>query len=139
MILVIRISGIPNVSDEMENSLTRIRLRRKYSAVLLKETKENLALLKKIRNLVAYGNIDDSTLKELIEKRAHPIKSGTKIDVEKVISSVGKKSLQDMGIKPFFRLHSPRGGIESKKHFGVNKGVLGDNGKKINELVRRML
>jgi len=28
---------------------------------------------------------------------------------------------------------------ESKKHFGVGKGVLGDNKEKINELVRRML
>jgi len=36
-------------------------------------------------------------------------------------------------------LHPPRKGIESKKHFGVGKGVLGDNKEKINELLERML
>jgi len=139
MIIVIRIAGQVDLSKSVKESLKRIHLERKYSATILEPTKENSALLKKLRNQLAYGNIDDKTLKDLLEKRAQPLKSGTKVDVEKIISSLGKESLKDLGIKPFFRLHSPRGGVESKKHFGVRKGVLGDNGEKINELVRRML
>jgi large subunit ribosomal protein L30 len=50
----------------------------------------------------------------------------------------GRKG-QDGKLKPFFRLHPPRKGIESKKHFGVGKGVLGNNGDGINDLVLRML
>ncbi len=139
MILVIRISGMVNVSADIEEALNRIRLRRKYAAVLLKPTRENIFLLKKIRNHVAFGTINHETLVELIEKRAEALNSKTKIDAEKIISSVEKKPLQDLGIKPFFRLHPPRGGIEAKNHFGVGKGVLGDNKEKINDLVRRML
>src|SRR3989344_4190796 len=115
MILVIRISGIPNVSDAVDESMNRIKLRRKYSAVLLHPTPENIKLLTKIRDFIAYGDVNHETLKELIEKRAQPLKKGTKIDAEKISKEVEKKSLENLGIKSFFRLHPPRGGIESKK------------------------
>ena len=138
MIIVIRISGMVNVPKGIEESMHRIRLRRKYSAVLIKPSTENLCLLKEIRNHVAFGKIDKETLIELIKKRAEPLK-GIRLDAEKVISGLEKKTVSDLGIKPFFRLHPPRGGIDSKKHFGINKGVLGDNEEKINDLIRRML
>ena len=140
MIAVIRISGDVKISEKIRESLNRIRLRRKYSCVLLKPTENNLKLLRKIRDYIAYGSIDKETLKELIEKRAIPLKKGTKIDSEKIISNLEKTSLFDLGIKHFFRLHPPRKGIDSKKHFGTTKkAVLGDNKEKINDLIRRML
>ena len=138
MILVIRISGMVDVPKEIEENLFRMRLRRKYSAVLLHETPENLKLLQTVRNFVAFGKIDDKTLELLLEKRAQ-VTDGKKIDVKKIIESLNKKDLSDLGVKPFFRLHPPRGGIDSKLHFSVRKGVLGDNKEKINDLVRRML
>lgn len=139
MILVIRISGQVNVPEKTKETLRRIRIMKKYSAVLMHPNQNNLKLLKKIRNYVAYGTINHETLKELIEKRGEPLKKEDKIDAEKIISDLQKKPLQDAGLKPFFRLHPPRKGIDSKKHFGVSKGVLGDNKENINELVRRML
>jgi len=134
MLLVIRISGLVGLPGEVKETLYRLRLRRKYSAVLMKPSSEN----KKIRNYISFGTISDKTLIKLIKMRAQPIKKESKIDAEKVVPELEKKNLEDLGIKPFFRLHPPRGGIESKKHFGVGKGVLGEN-KKINELVERML
>ena len=139
MILVIRISGQVNVPDEIKEALNRINIERKYSATLLHPTRENLKLLTKIRNYVAYGDIDTSTLKELIKKRTQPLAKNKKINPEEIISQLDKKSFKSIGLKPFFRLHPPRKGIESKKHFGIGKGVLGDNKEKINDLVRRML
>jgi len=139
MILVIRISGQVGLSSAIKESLNRIKIRRKYSATLLKPTRENLKLLKKIRNHVAYGDVNKETLIDLIKKRAQPSSKSKKINPEEVVSQLEKKSLASLGLKPFFRLHPPRKGIESKKHFGVGKGVLGDNKEKINELVRRML
>ena len=62
-----------------------------------------------------------------------------KIDAKKTAEELEKKNLNELGLKPFFSLHPPRGGIESKKHFGVGKGVLGDNKKAINKLLERML
>ncbi|MFH1787613.1 MAG: uL30 family ribosomal protein [archaeon] len=117
---VIRIHGQVKLKKPIVETLYRLRLRRKYSCVVFdKPTKEQLGMIKKIKDFVAYGEIDEATYKELVEKR-------------------GKKDTQGK-LKPFFRLHPPRGGIESKKHFGVNKGVLGNHKDKINELIRRML
>ncbi len=140
MIVVIRISGLVDVNKDVEETLFRLRMRRKYSCVLLEATEKNLKTLRKIRDYVAYGTIDNKTLSELLEKRAVPIQKGKKISPEKIIPELEKKSLVKLGIKPFFRLHPPRSGIDSKKHFGVTKkAVLGDNKESINLLLRRML
>ena len=118
-IAVIRIHGMVNLKKEIEETLFRLRLRRKYACVVLEATKENLGMIKKVKDFVAYGEIDEATYKELVEKR-------------------GKKD-KDGKLKPFFRLHPPRKGIEAKKHFGVGKGVLGNHKEKINDFIRRML
>jgi large subunit ribosomal protein L30 len=139
MYLVIRISGMVGLQRKIVESLDRIRLRRKYSAVLLDETPENNKLLLNIRNFVAYGRISEKNIVKLIDKRGQKIEKNKKIDAKKISSELGKKKLSDFGLKPFFRLHPPRKGIESKKHFGVGKGVLGDNKEKINDLLEKML
>ena len=139
MILVIRISGLVKVDKKVEEALYRMRLRRKYSATLLEDNEKNRKFLKKIRNYVAYGKINNKTLERLIDLRGRPIKKEKKIDSKKIIVEMEKKNLKELGLKPFFRLHPPRGGIESKKHSGIGKGVLGDNKEKINELLERML
>ena len=136
MIAVIRIRGQVNIEKQVEETLYRLRLRKKYACVLLK--KED-GMLEKVRNFVAYGEIDEKTLKELVEKRAKvKEQKNKKIDAEKVAKElVAGKSLEELKLKPFFSLHPPRGGIKSKVHFP--KGVLGNNKEKINELIRRML
>ena len=119
MIAVIRIKGQVGIKRPVKETLDRLRLRKKYICVVFEEpSKEVLGMVKKMKDFVAFGEISEETYKELVEKRGQ--KDGE-----------GK-------LKPFFRLHPPRGGIESKKHFGVGKGVLGNN-KKMDELVRRML
>lgn len=138
MILVIRISGMVEVPTTINDTLSRIRLRRKYAAVLLKETDDNYKLLSHIRNFVAFGTIDNATLTELVTKRGQALK-GKKIDAIKIVGDIEKKSLEELGLKPFFRLHPPRGGIKSKLHYPLKGGVLGDNKTDINVLVRRML
>ena len=138
MILVIRISGLVEVPNRIDETLFRMRLRRKYSAVLLQHTKENMKLLQTVRNFVAYGEISKETLKELIEKRGVS-KDKKKIDADKIIQELDRNTLDKSNLKPFFRLHPPRKGIDSKLHYGVKKGVLGDNNSTINELLGRML
>ena len=67
-------------------------------------------------------------LVKLVELRGKPLASAKekKINAAKLVDELEKKNLVELGLKPFFRLHPPRGGIESKKHYGVGKGVLGD-------------
>lgn len=113
MIAIIRIHGRVGVKEHIKNTLDRLRLRKKYACIVVEEKPEVVGMIRKVRDYVAYGKIDEKTLEELKKKR-------------------GKKD------KKFFSLHPPRGGIKSSKlHFP--KGVLGDNGDKINELIRRML
>ncbi len=115
MIAIIRIAGQVGLKKEIVETLSRLRLRKKYACIIIeKPSKEQLGMINKIRDFVAFGNINDKTHKKLIEKRKTKIKN-------------------------FFRLHPPRKGIDAKKHFGVKKGVLGNNKEKINELIERML
>ena len=136
MILVIRISGMVEMLTYLQETLFRMHLRRKYSAVLLKDDEKTKNLLQEVRNFVAYGTIDSKTLEELIAKRGKSA-DNKKIDAKKVAEIIEKEGMEKSGLKPFFRLHPPRKGIDSKKHYP--KGVLGDNKEDINELVRRML
>ncbi len=138
MIIVIRIAGMVKINWDVQETLFRMRLRRKYAAVLLHPTAENIKLLQKVRNFVAFGNISSEMLTKLISARGVS-KDKKKIDAGKIIMDVEKKGLDKSGLKPFFRLHPPRGGIESNVHFPKRKGVLGDHGNKIDELVGRML
>ena len=117
-IAIIRIRGQVGLNKDVKETLYRLRIRRKYACVVVESTKENVGMIKKVRDFAAFGEINDETSKEIDEKR------GKKVN--------GK-------LKPFFRLHPPRKGIDAKKHFGVKKGVLGNNKEKINDLIRRML
>lgn len=112
---VIRITGQVNLSNKIAETLNRMNLRKKYSCVVFENpSKEQLGMIEKVKDFVAFGEIDKETYKKLVEAR-------------------GKKD------NKFFRLHPPRGGIDSKKHFGVKKGVLGNNKDQISKLLLRML
>ena len=113
MIAIIKISGDVDLERGIRDTFNRLRLRRKYSCIVLNPNKEQEGMIKKLRDFIAFGEISEDTFKKLNEKR-------------------GKKSNPN-----FFRLHPPRGGIKSKLHFP--KGVLGNNGEKINNLIERML
>ena len=114
-IAVIRIKGLVGIKKDIKETLNRIRLRKKYSCIVLDSNKENFGMVEKVNDFVAFGEINEEVYKKLQEKRKTKIKN-------------------------FFRLHPPRGGIDSKKHFGeTKKAVLGNNGKEINKLIERML
>ena len=118
MMCVIRIHGMIGLRKDFAETLYRLRLRRKYSCIVLeKPTKEQLGMIEKSRNNIAFGEIDEAMYKKIVAARGQKDKEGK--------------------LKPFFRLHPPRKGIKTKLHYP--KGVLGNHGKKINELVERML
>ena len=116
-IAIIRISGMIKVSKDIEDTLYRLKLRRKYSCVVVKPTKDVLVMLKKVRFYVAYGPINKETNDKLVKERGRKDKEGK--------------------LKSFFRLHPPRKGIKSKLQYP--KGVLGNNKQDINKLIKKML
>jgi large subunit ribosomal protein L30 len=122
MISIIRIHGMVKIKKTIEETLQRLRLKRKYACVVLKPTEVNLGMIKKVRDFVAFGEINKETFEKLIESRGKLINKKKAIDAKKIIVELeaGQK-YQDLNLKPFFRLHPPRKGIDSKKHFGVKK------------------
>jgi large subunit ribosomal protein L30 len=96
-----------------------------------------MGFLKKVKNNVAYGDINKETLSKLLKARGKPLISQD-FDSDKIAENlISGKSLSEIGFKPFFRLHPPRGGINSKMHYP--KGVLGNHKESINKLIERML
>ena len=69
MIAVIRISGIVKMNKDLEETMNRLKLRKKYACIILPEKPELLGMIKNIRNFVAFGTIDDKTLAELVRTR----------------------------------------------------------------------
>ncbi len=139
LIAVIRIAGQVKVKPEVDNTLYRLRLRRKYACVLINpDNKGVLGMIERVKFKVAYGEIERDVLEKLLKARACKISKDEKFNAEEVTEELMKgKTLEELGFKPFFRLHPPRKGIKSKLQYP--KGVLGNNKKDINKLIERML
>ncbi|PIO08331.1 50S ribosomal protein L30 [Candidatus Pacearchaeota archaeon CG10_big_fil_rev_8_21_14_0_10_34_12] len=138
MICIIRIRGRVGLSKRMNETLNRLNIMRKYSCTIVEEKKEIMGMVNKVRNFVAFGKINNESFEKLIESRGQVIDNKKKASPKEIIEGLEKgKTYKELNLKPFFRLHPPRKGIKSKVHFP--KGVLGNHGEKINELLERML
>ena len=111
-IVAIRIKGRVGVPEKLERTFNLLRLKKKFSCVIVDEKPELLGMLKKAHGYIAYGHIGDGTIKKM-EKR---FKASTKN----------------------YALHPPRGGFKKSTKLQWPKGVLGHN-KDINQLIERML
>ena len=141
MIAIIRIAGLVNMKTTIEETLFRMRLRKKYCCVVLKESPELTGELKKVRNCVAYGKINEEEMLALIKARGKKLgdANGKIENPEKIVKEFfAGKSLEELKVKPFFGLHPARGGIKNTKlHYP--RGVLGDHQNNLNKLMSRML
>jgi large subunit ribosomal protein L30 len=138
MICIIRITGQVKLNRDIKETLERLRLGKKYTCVVINPNKEQNGMIKKLKDFIAFGKIKNDVFEKLINARGQRIDKKKRIDSKKIMEDLEKgKKYEELNLKPFFRLHPPRGGINSKIHFP--KGVLGNNQEKINELVSRML
>ncbi|MBN2111516.1 uL30 family ribosomal protein [Candidatus Woesearchaeota archaeon] len=123
-IALVRIKGNNKISQEKRDTLDMLGLYKKNYCVVLEKTPSIMGMVKKIEDLVTWGEVSDSTSKELKEKRGEKTK---------------KKGKEEL--KKFFRLCPPKGGFERKGikvPFSIG-GALGYRGDKINDLIKRML
>ena len=147
MYAVVRIRGSIGVKKEILNAMELMRIHRVNHLVLVREDASGKGSVGKVRDYVAFGEIDEKTLAQVIEKRGKTV-GDKKIDLKKMKASEvakeiisGKKKLQDFGIKPVFRLSPPKKGFERK---GIKKsfqegGAIGYRGKEINALIKKMM
>ena len=148
-IAVILIRGLVNVDVNIKKTLELLRLQQKHVCVVMDNTPENLGMVKKVKDYVTYGLIDETFYTEMLNKRIQMVgkADATKVEKAKLVKEffAGELKLRDFEtkyeVKPFFRLHPPIGGFERagiKTPF-AKKGVLGDRAEKISELITKML
>lgn len=152
-IAIIRIRGRVHVRGDIGDTLNLMRLYKKNTCVIIKNTEAQIGMLNKVKDYVTWGEIDEATFKILLEKRGKLagnkkiteayLKEKTKMNFEEFSKEYCslKKELRDVpGLKLFFKLCPPIHGFERK---GIKKpysigGVLGYRKEKINELIKRM-
>ena len=112
-ILVVRIAGQVKNKAKDNETLKRLKMNRKFTAILVEEDdKIRRRMVKAVGHMVAYGKVDDTFVKELNSKRE--AKEGV------------------------YFLHPPRGGFKKSSRLPTPKGILGEH-EDIVKLAGRML
>lgn len=112
------IRGFIKLPPQAKYTLNLLKLRKKHGCAVIDNNDSTLGMLRKVKDFIAYGELEEDTFKEL-QKRDESQKEGIL----------------------FFRLAPPRGGFERKGiKADYNKGgAVGYRGKEINALIKRML
>ena len=101
MILVIRIAGQVKNKEKDNETLSRLRLRKKFTATLIDEKDAvKMGMVKAVAHKVSYGTVDDAFVKKLNDART--AKEG------------------------IYFLHPPRGGFKKSSKVAAPKGILGE-------------
>ena len=66
---VIRIRGLIGVERSIDDTLIKLRLYKKNCCVVVPKNAGYLGMIKKVKDYVTWGDIDENTYKSLIEKR----------------------------------------------------------------------
>ena len=153
-IAVIRLRGITGIKKDIKDTMNMLRLYNKNHCIIINNSQNMIGMLRKIKDYVTWGEVDEKTFKELLLKRGRTIgkknltvdylKEKTKLSIDEFVNEFFnlKKNFKDIpGLKPYFRLKPPVKGFERKGikvPFSMG-GALGYRKDKINDLILRML
>lgn len=139
-IAIVRIKGGIRLRNEIKNTLNLLNLYKRNFCTVIPNNKNYNGMITKIKDVVTWGEINDSTLNQLFDKRGEEYKgrekdSKDKIKYKKFLVHGNKK------LKKFFRLNNPKKGHGQKgvKEVFSKGGALGYRGEKINDLIIRMI
>ena len=113
-VAIILIRSLVKIRKDIRDTIRMLSLFSKNNCVIIKKTASTAGMLKKIKDYVTWGEINEETIKKL--KKMRIMKNET------------------------YRLHPPIGGFERK---GIKTpyqmgGALGYRGKEINKLIEKM-
>lgn len=152
MYAVVQVRGTAKTRKEIRDTLKMLRLHHVNHCVLIPDTPEYLGMIRKVKDFVAYGEVDQETLVTILRTRGRLtgdirltddyLKAHTRFgSIEEFAGALcrGEASLKDIpNLKPVLRLHPPRKGhFPIKRTFGQG-GALGYYGNEINALLHRM-
>jgi len=158
--LVVRIRGINHLAPQPRKILQLFRLRQIHNATLVRINRATLNMLKKVEPYVTFGYPSKKVISDLVYKRGYGKVNKQRIPlttnevVEKVLGKYNIISVEDLineliNVGPHFKeannflwtfkLTSPRGGFNNKRHPFQQGGDWGNREEEINNLVKRML
>lgn len=153
-IAIIRVRGSVGINRKIADTLHMLRLYKKNTSTIVNNSPSCIGMLKKIKDYVTWGELDEETFKLLLEKRGklpgnqklteQYLQEKTKLGFDQFTKAFMefKKDIKDIpGLKSFFRLRPPEHGFERKgikKPFSLG-GALGYRKEKINELIQKMV
>ena len=135
---IIRIRGITGIEKSIKDTLNMLCLYHNNYCVVVSD--KLLGMIKKVKDYVTWGEINDETYKLLVEKRGEEYK-GRITDTKKKINYKKFIIINNKKYKKYFRLNPPRGGFERKgiKVPFTKSGALGYRKEKINDLIKKMV
>lgn len=152
LLLAVRIRGTINVRRDVEETMRRLKLYRRFNATLLDENESILGMLRTASAFVSWSRIDREQLVKLLRTRCK-ISNGMKLTDDEVkrhgfdsIEALADSLIQGKvrwskldWVKHTFNLAPPRGGFKRKltRLYGAG-GMLGEN-PELPKHVERML
>ena len=158
---VIRIRGINKLAPKPKKILQLLRLRQLHNGVFVKLNKATWNMIRIIEPFVTYGFPSRATISKLIYKRGYgkvnrsriPLTDNSIIagelgkhgiacveDLIHEISTCGPKFKEANNFLWPFKLSSPLGGFEVKRHaFAQGYGAFGGRQELINQLIKKMM
>lgn len=151
-LLAINLHGLINTPARVRTTLIELGIGKRFAATIVRDDPPTLGALRLCKDYVAWCPVDEALLGALLERRGK-LSSTRKLDAA-TLKSLGYKDYMEMaskmlegdvtlsalsGVKPFFGLSPPRGGLKrsSRRQFREG-GVLGEN-PQLPEIVRRMI
>src|SRR3989338_1515546 len=140
MLAAIRLRGLTQISTKIEDTLQMLRLYKVNYCSIVPNNPVFLGMLKRAKDYLTWGEIDEETFKLLVDKRGEEF-TGRESDSNEKIKYNDSMEINNKKLKKYFRLNAPRKGLGRKgiKHSFVQGGALGYRGAKINDLIKRML
>ena len=151
--MAVRIRGMSDISQEIKDTLTMLRLTRNCHATLLDNRPSYNGMLRKSKDCLTWGEVSQENIGLLLKKRGRLV--GDKKLTDDYAKELGYASLDALAeaifnvdvdfsslpeVKPVFRLRPPKKGFKGKvKRSFVSGGELGYRGEAINDLLKRMV
>jgi len=152
MYAIVQVRGVVNTRREIKDTLKMLRLHHINHCVLVPDTPEYLGMIRKVKDFVAYGEVDTATIEVILRTRGRVVGNYPLTDdyvrANSAFSGIsefaaalasGEARLHDIpGLKPVLRLHPPRKGYRTIKRTAQQGGALGYYGEEINALLYKM-
>ncbi len=144
-IAVIRVKGRSRTRRDVEDTLKMLRLSRVNYCSIINDSKTYEGMLKKVKDLVTWGEIDSDDFSLILKNRGE-LEGRVKLTDEYIKKNTEYESIDEFAkafvefkaelkdipkLRPFFRLHPPRKGFGGGiKRAVSNGGALGRRDKR---------